>query len=958
VRDSKVASATCDAARLVDSLDVSGIHARHAITGSALGGLLSALSLVLACSSPAPSESVDASPAVELVVPAATERDSAEVADAAASTYRLPPTDVVDIIDAPPTPEVAVAPGGERIGRFTKEALPSIAEVTRPFERLAGVRVDPQRHARRRTRWTTGLELQTVADGKVRAVELPPGARITDPVWSPDGARLAFTIDGDSLGGERGLQLWIADADGGAARRLAKLRVSDVLGRPFEWMPGSQALLVHEVPPELGPPPARGAVPRGPVMEDTAGKAAQNRTYQDLLGNADDERSFEHFATTRLALVDLQGNAQPLGEPGLHASATPSPDGKYVLVERLRRPFSYAVPWSRFARVIEVIDAKAKVVRRVADQDVADEIPIEGVRIGPREVHWQPERPATLVWTEALDEGDPRKEVEHRDRVMSHAAPFADTPEERLRVEHRLSALHWTVKPGQVLVEEYDRDRRWVTTWLYELDEPGVAPRKLFDISSNDAYADPGEPVTELRPDGTEVVIVEQGSIFLAGDGAGPDGDRPFLDRYELATGGKERLMQSQGEQHSRFVDFVGEGHHARLVQRESSTEPPNFFVQEGQDGVTERRLTEFPDPHPQLTGIRKQILTYTRKDGVPLSGTLYLPPAYEEGQRLPLVIWAYPLEFNDGDTAGQVRAAPRTFTRLSGTSPLLFLTQGYAVLDDAAMPVVGDPETMNDTFLEQITWAAEAAIDAAVAAGVADRDRVGVMGHSYGAFMAANLLAHTNLFRAAIARSGAYNRTLTPFGFQGERRTLWEAPETYVNVSPLMTADRIDEPLLLVHGEVDDNAGTFPLQSQRLFHAMQGTGGTARLVILPGESHGYVARESVLHVLAESFDWFDRHVKNAEPAGTITNADTIRKPDAPKPDAPKPDAPKPDTPKPDALKPDAPKPDDTAKRDEPKPEPPKPEPSKPDDVAMEPRKDASAEPPKPDSPTSPAPPT
>jgi dipeptidyl aminopeptidase/acylaminoacyl peptidase len=418
---------------------------------------------------------------------------------------------------------------------------------------------------------------------------------------------------------------------------------------------------------------------------------------------------------------------------------------------------------------------------------------------------------------------------------------------------------------------------------------------------------------------------VEQGSIFLAGDGAGPEGDRPFLDRHDLATGSKQRLMQSAGEQHSRFVDFVGTEHRALLVKRESSTEPPNFFVQEGE---REHRLTEFPDPHPQLTGIRKQILSYSRKDGVPLSGTLYLPPSYEEGQRLPLVIWAYPLEFTDDDTAGQVRAAPRTFTRLSGTSPLMFLTQGYAVLDGAAMPVVGDPRTMNDTFLEQIAWAAEAAIDAAVAAGVADRDRVGVMGHSYGAFMAANLLAHTGLFRAAIARSGAYNRTLTPFGFQSERRTLWEAPQTYVAVSPLLTANRIDEPLLLVHGEVDDNAGTFPLQSERLFHAMQGTGGTARLVILPGESHAYVARESVLHVLAESFEWFDRHVKNAEPAGaTSTVAGTARTTgkadDAGKGDAGKPDAAgrvdaagKPGASKGSAAKPDAAGKGDAAKRD------------------------------------------
>ncbi|MCA9711659.1 MAG: S9 family peptidase, partial [Myxococcales bacterium] len=678
--------------------------------------------------------------------------------------------------------------------------MPGIDVVTRPFERLAGIRVDAERHRRRRTRWITQLDVQTVADGAMTRVTLPAGARVTRPQWSPDGRHLAFGRDTSE-----GLELWVADTDGGA-RRLGTMHVNDVLGSPFAWMPGSEALLVREVPAGREPVPVRPAVPSGPTVEDTAGKAATNRTYQDLLRSPDDEALFEHFAQSQLSVVELSGQARPLGSPGLWTEADPSPDGKYVLVERLRRPFSHAVPYYRFARVTEVLDAKAKVVRRVADQDVAEEIPIEGVRTGPRAVHWQPGHPATLVWTEALDGGDPRKTVEHRDRVMRHAAPFADTPEERLRVQHRLSELYFTTNVDQVLVEEYDRDRRWVTTRLHQWDDPSGEPRVIFDRSRRDAYSDPGEPVTELRPDGTEVVIVADGHLFLAGEGASPEGDRPFLDRYDLSTGRSERLMQSEGESHARFVDFVGGGHDALLVRRESVTQPPNFFVAQG---GAERALTHFPDPHPQLTGIRKKILTYARRDGVPLSGTLYLPPSYEEGQKLPLVVWAYPVEYNDGDTAGQVRASPRKFTRLAGTSPLMFLTQGYAVLDDAAMPVVGDPATMNDTFIEQIVWAAEAAIDAVVAEGVADRDRVGVGGHSYGAFMTANLLAHSDLFRAGTARSGAYNRTLTPFGFQSERRTLWEAPQIYVSVSPLFAADRIDEPLLLIHGEVDDNAGT-----------------------------------------------------------------------------------------------------------------------------------------------------
>ncbi len=516
------------------------------------------------------------------------------------------------------------------------------------------------------------------------------------------------------------------------------------------------------------------------------------------------------------------------------------------------------MPHSRFARVIEVLDREARVVRVVADQDVAEEIPIGGVRTGARDVQWHAQAPATLVWVEALDEGDPKRKVPHRDRVMMHAAPFADVPTERARVKHRLTSLVFTEQPGQALLTEYDRDLRWTTTWLHDLEGKGAEPRKLVDRSVHDAYGDPGRPVTRVREDGTEVVVVSEGSLYLSGNGASPRGDRPFLARMSLSDGKIERLWESEEGTHTRFVSFVDPGDHQTfLVCGETPESPPNYFVVSPSG---QRKLTDFPHPHPRIPSLEKRLLEYKRRDGVPLSAELYLPVGYQEGQRVPLLVWAYPVEYTDGDTAGQVRAAPYRFARLEGTSPLMFVTQGYAVMD-AAMPIVGDPETMNDTFVRQIVWAAEAAIDAAAAEGVADRDRVAVGGHSYGAFMAANLLAHSDLFRAGIARSGAYNRTLTPFGFQNERRTLWEAPEVYVAVSPLFAADRIRAPLLLVHGEVDDNSGTFPLQSQRLFAAIQGNGGIARLVLLPHEAHGYQARESVLHVVAESFEWLHRWV-------------------------------------------------------------------------------------------------
>ncbi len=781
------------------------------------------------------------------------------------SGYQLPANDVVKIVDADPTPGVRVGPRGARLMLSTRESYPSIGLVAEPFLRLAGMRIHPDHNARRQIRYGTGLSFQTLADGREVTATLPMGARISTTTWSPDGARVALTLATPS-----GLEPWIVDVATGEAKRLTDRRANNVLGSPLRWMPGSKQLLVRLIPQGHGPPPRQPPVPRGPVIQAASGgKKAQNRTYQDLLQSPHDETLFTHYGTSVLALVDAtSGAVTTLGEPGLFLGADPAPDGIHLLVKAVHKPFSYQVPFYRFPHTIEIWDTSGHKTHTLADLPLADAVPIQGVPTGPRVPQWQPHHPATLQWVEALDEGDPNRKVPHRDKILRQAAPFAGQPTEVTKIQHRYSSAAFTTRKDEMLVTEYDRDRRWITTTLHASQ---AEPRVLFDRSRRDRYGDPGRPIRTTLEDGMRVVLVEDGSIYLTGAGATPEGDRPFLDRMKLPGSGsgsgqdpeKIRVFSATAEAYASFVDFAGTGSDRSLViRRESPQDPPNFFLRRGDE---ERALTGFPDPHPQFTGVEKKLLTYKRRDGVPLSGTLYLPPGYDGQSRLPLFVWAYPVEYNDKRTAGQVRAQPNRFTRLSGTSPLMMLTQGYAVLDGAAMPVVGDPKTMNDKLLPQLVDAAKAAIDAVVAEGVADRDRVAVGGHSYGAFMTANLLAHCDLFKAGIARSGAYNRSLTPFGFQSERRTLWEAPRAYVNVSPMFAAHKINEPLLMIHGEADNNAGTFPLQSRRLFHALKGLGGTAKLVILPHESHGYRARESVLHVLAESFAWLDTHVKNAK---------------------------------------------------------------------------------------------
>ena len=776
----------------------------------------------------------------------------------AQTTYKLPPKEVVDIIDAPPTPYVDVSPPCDSMLLIDYKPHPSIELLARPFLRIAGLRIDPQIKGRQRLTQDVRFTVKRIGSTTVVRIGAPDDLRISDPGWSNDARYIAFKHDLAD-----GIELWIADAATGQAGPLPEIRLNDLFGSPFVWMNDNRHILVRIVPPGIGAAPKAPIAPTGPIVEETSGRMAKVWTYQDLLKTPHDEDLFEYYGQVQLAIVDVgSGAVETIGAAGIIISASFSPDEQYLLVTRLKRPFSYRVPYYYFTRTTEVWDRTGRLVRTLADLPISDEIPTQGVHTGPRDIVWQPLTEATVLWIEALDGGDPLKKVPHRDRLMRLGAPFDNEPSEVMKVQHRLTGIDWLARQDHVLLTEYDRDRRWRTTSFLELGNPTDSRRVLFDLSARDAYNDPGDPVYQTRPDGTQILHQDGDWIYLAADGASEAGDRPRLDRFNLRTRNKETLFQSGKDCLESFVAFADAGREKIITRYESKVEPPNYILVDLNDR-TRMSLTDFKDPAPQLTGLKKELVKYSRADGTPLSGTLYLPPGYVAGTKLPLVIWAYPLEYSDPATAGQVRGSPDSFTFFRGATPLFFLTQGYAVLMNATMPVVGDPETMNNTFVEQITSSGRAAIDKLDSMGVIDRSRVLVMGHSYGAFMTANLLAHSDDFAAGIARSGAYNRSLTPFGFQSERRSFWEATDVYMKVSPFTYANKINEPLLLIHGEADNNSGTHTMQSDRLYQAMKGNGGTARLVLLPFESHGYTARESVLHTLAEMLEWADKYVKN-----------------------------------------------------------------------------------------------
>jgi dipeptidyl aminopeptidase/acylaminoacyl peptidase len=793
-----------------------------------------------------------------------------------AARYQLPPKEIIEAFDAQPLPAAVLSPTKHVMALTYRRAYPTIAEMSQPILRLAGVRFNPITNGPQRAGNIYAITLKKMSDGSETKVAVPAQARLSNIRFSPDGSHLSFQNTKPN-----GIELWIADAATGRARLISGTdRLNAVSGDPCDWLRDNKTLICELVPAMRGPAPAAPAVPSGPNVLENAGKAAPAPTYEDLIKTAHDEALFEYYYKTQIAAFDVAtGRKTIIGQPTVLDSVTPSPNGEYLLVTKIKRPYSHLIPVNGFPQEVEVWTRSGQLAKKIADIPSREGVPLTGVQTGPRGIRWRPDQSATVLWSEALDGGDLKNKAPFRDKVMIVSAPFTGGPTEFAKSEWRLAGLGFTEK-GIALMSESDRATRKIRTWILE---PGSQPRKLWDRRQDAAYENPGTPV--IRRDsaaagpggfggagGTGAIMQVGDSIYLTGLGASPEGDRPFIDRLNLTTLKTERLFRSDAKSYETVVAPLDDDAKAILTRYETPNDPPNYYVRD-LSANTRRAVTEFKDPQPQMRGVTHQFVTYQRKDGVKLSATLYLPPGYKPGTRLPVIMWAYPREFGDADSASQITGSGNRFTTVSGYSHLFLLLSGYAIFDNPAMPIVGGGETANDKYVEQLVSSAEAAIDKVVEMGVGDRDRIGVGGHSYGAFMTANLLAHSRLFRAGFAESGAYNRSLTPFGFQSERRTFWEVPELYARMSPFWNAHKVKDPILLMHGEADDNSGTFPIQSERFYMALKGHGATVRYVTLPYEAHGYAGRETLLHILAERINWFDKYVKNAGTRETSTEA-------------------------------------------------------------------------------------
>ena len=783
-----------------------------------------------------------------------------------ALTYQLPPQEMIDIVDASTTPTVQFAPGNDFLAILSRSGLPTIADLSREELRIAGLRIDPSINGGSRLRYYTGIKFMDRITLKVSNVTgLPTHPKIIEVHWSPNGEHLAFIIVEPT-----GLSLWMVSPDNTLAKRITKPELNGIFrGGIYTWTPDSESLVYLSVLSDRGPVPVESKVPTGPVVQENIGKKAAVRTYEDMLKNPYDEQLFAYFATSQMRKYSLNDSFKTIGTPGMIISLSPSPDGQYLLVQKIHKPFSYLVPYYRFPLGVEIWNSKGEKIRTIAEVPLAENIPkgFDAVRKGPRSFSWRADVPAMVYWAEAQDGGNPHKEAAIRDQVFSLAAPFDKEPVKGIGTTLRYSGITWGNGSLAVLNERWRKSRKNKISF-FAPDKPVAEGKVIFENSTEDRYNNPGNFVTTNNASGKRILLIgKKGKcLYLFGQGASSAGNQPFVDQFDLKNQKSKRLWRSEAPYYENPVLFIDPAKGILITSRQSVSNPPNYFSRSLKSGKF-TPITHFPNPYEKFKYIKKQVVKYQRDDGVQLSFELYLPKGYKkENGPLPTFLWAYPREFKSAAAAGQINGSPYSFPRLSPLSALVMVTQGYAVLNNASFPIIGEgDQEPNDTFVKQLVANARAAINKAVEMGLTDPKRVAVGGHSYGAFMTANLLAHSNLFAAGIARSGAYNRTLTPFGFQNESRTYWEAPEIYYAMSPFMHADEVKAPLLLIHGIADNNSGTFPIQSERFYAALKGNGTTTRLVMLPRESHGYRGRESVLHMLWEMTEWLDKYVKDKE---------------------------------------------------------------------------------------------
>lgn len=780
-------------------------------------------------------------------------------------TYQKPSKEILDLADYERAPTVSMDTKKEFMLLSFRNTYKTLDDLNQEEMRLGGLRINPITNISSSITYINNLKIRKISDkNEVQVSGLPENSKITNISWSPNEKKIAFTNTTNS-----GVELWVIDVILASAKKITNANLNANLGSPYNWMKDNETLLVKVLPknrPALID--AKKDLPKGPTVSVSDGSKSQNRTYPDLLKNKVDEQNFETLVTSELYKVSLSGKSELFKSEAIYASESFSPDGNYLLLTTIKKPYSYIVPLSRFPQTTTVYDAFGKEVKVVNEVPLTEIMPkgFSSVRKGKRAMSWRADKPAVLTYVVALDEGDQANKVAFRDELFQWNAPFTSEATSITKTQQRYGGIIWGNETTAIVSDDW-YDTRNTKTYLINPSNPNQTPKIIFDRNSQDIYSDPGNFETKKNEFNRYVLAIENDNAYLIGDGNTRDGQFPFIDEFNLKTLKSKRLYTSNIKDKKEDLLSIEDFKKGDvLVQIQSKNDYPNYYFRniKSKDKLTQ--VTSFKNPFESIKNVYKEVIKYKRKDGVDLTGTLYLPANYDriKKEKLPLLIWAYPAEFKDKNSAGQNDKNPNEFTFPNYGSFVYWVTKGYAVLDDASFPIIGEGTTEpNDTFMTQLVDDAEAAINAVDNLGYINRKKVAVGGHSYGAFMTANLLSHSNLFACGIARSGAYNRTLTPFGFQSEQRNYWDVPTTYNEMSPFMNADKMKTPLLLVHGDADNNPGTFTLQSERYYQALKGLGAPVRLVLLPKESHGYAAKDNILHLLWEQDQFLEKYLKN-----------------------------------------------------------------------------------------------
>ena len=781
-------------------------------------------------------------------------------------SYQKPSKEILTLADYQRAPSVLMDSKKEWMLLTYRNTYKTLDDLNQEEMRLGGLRINPTTNISSTITYINNLKVRKIKDKtEIQVSGLPQNPKLTNLSWSPDETKIAFSNTTAT-----GVELWLLDVAKAKATKLTEATVNANLGNPFTWFQDGQAILVKMLLKNRAPlVDVKKDLPKGPIVSTSEGKVSSNRTFQDLLKNKTDETNFENLVTSELYKISLSGTTTLYKSADMYSGESFSPDGNYLMVTTIQKPFSYIVPLNRFPQKTSIYDLSGTEIKIVNEVPLTEIMPkgFSSVRKGKRSMNWRSDKPATLYYIEALDEGDQAKKVDFRDEIFLWEAPFVSNPTSLLKTPQRFAGIIWGNDKIAIAYDDW-YDTRNTKTYLINPSNPSEAPKVISDRNSQDIYANPGNFETIKNQYGRKILALENDHAFLLGDGFTKNGQFPFIDEFNIKTLQSKRVYQStstnQKEDLLSIEDFKkGDV----LVMIQSKNDYPNYYFRNIKNKGKLTAITQFANPFVSIKNVNKEVITYKRKDGVELYGTLYLPANYDRNskkEKLPLLIWAYPAEFKDKNSAGQNDKNPNEFTFPNYGSFVYWVTKGYAVLDDAAFPIIGEGKTEpNDTFIPQLVSNAEAAIDAVDNLGFINRKKVAIGGHSYGAFMTANLLTHSNLFACGIARSGAYNRTLTPFGFQSEQRNYWENPAVYNTMSPFMNAEKMKTPLLLVHGEADNNPGTFTLQTERYFQALKGLGATARMLILPKESHGYAAKENILHLLWEQDQFLEKYLKN-----------------------------------------------------------------------------------------------